>query len=1035
MFNLSKNISIPFYLLLVLVLFIYGLFPPAALAQINQSIEKQMLNLTYEGVSVQSEIVSGSINLANNSAKNLAEAYLVTKLISSGEPTIIKSNGQSISIMGPGQLIEFTKSDYFSVLPGDTINRSFQLKYPVSLKPGKYKLISEIKDKDNTSQGIVSQAVDLNGSDTFLQINDADCELKVGNTSYKMVEGPNVPSNQTATVNCKVINKSAQSVTAKPQVEYAVNSVADHIGTSQSFDINSSLTIAAGKTGLVTFSIPNNLSPQVYEGLLTLVNTSQQKISPSIPFRWIQTGPSAVINAISLDKSYYKAGETAKISVSALPSMDLSWRGGSNPKDPGYSPTAGTDLKKPKLSLKVINESQQVCGEKEQSMHATTDEIYWKEVSVDIAISTECKNPKVQAALYEEGITEPLAVLVKGEISTYDDLHPATANIVKKLGSWTTILVIFITLIVIALVGFLIWKKRQKPPTQPPTDTSSVATTENTSNMGKTVTALLIVMIGAGLYLFSQNKLVIGGPFTVNAQQTFGVIQGVAKTPVNNTADSTQTVTQKKFHDRIEGGPNPLEWANVRDFAENNTGGDSHITADSECKTVQITVNGTANSDYMCSNWGPGIAIANFVDGTPATPNNMSSSLGNTLMIPSIQIPPNTSIYNDSSVYGPHILNVYNLGVNGPKSVTYTLNFPNGLSKGQHKVLLQAGVSQTTIHASYNRFYSSLEPIVDGAGQLPDFNCDGKTPCFINLEHTITCGPPPVCNQSCTTKDDCAGAKDGCVDCRPNEAGQNVCQPPVLACNATCTNNKDCFGNKEGCTTCLPNAAGTGSVCSQPPACGVGCERDDQCAGSKDGCTVCAANDAGKKICQTPFDENACKCDGFNALNLQNPASSNFQFEAFGKVEGANTKTAQIKSIQFQMTKSTKTDPNNGTIVASSDLLTPEIVSSSADKIRYRSAWSVTPPAYDSNGVYRVFANIKCGRKSSTASASLNSVLGDNIYNSDNNQLIEKELNYSPIKLAQTNDNLELGTLKDGYFTKITETDSCRFIRFEYGQY
>lgn len=307
---------------------------------------------------------------------------------------------------------------------------------------------------------------------------------------------------------------------------------------------------------------------------------------------------------------------------------------------------------------------------------------------------------------------------------------------------------------------------------------------------------------------------------------------------------------------------------------------------------------------------------------------------------------------------------------------------------------------------------------------------DGCTTCSGGV-----CRPPVACNSSCTDSSECALAPNGCTSCEPSDDGSGKVCRPAAACNVACVRDDQCAGAKDGCTSCVPNNAGTGSVCAPPPACGVGCERDDQCAGSKDGCTVCAPDDAGKKICQTPFDENACKCDGFNALNLQNPTNSNFQFESFGKVEGGDVNKAVVKSIQFQMTKSSKSNPNSGSIIATSAVMTPQVVSSTADKVRYRSTWSVTPPAYDPNAVYRVFSTIKCGRKPATASASLGQVLGEALYNSDNSLVQGQELNYSPAKLVQNDQNLQLGTLEDGYFTKITETDSCRFIRFEYGQY
>jgi hypothetical protein len=138
------------------------------------------------------------------------------------------------------------------------------------------------------------------------------------------------------------------------------------------------------------------------------------------------------------------------------------------------------------------------------------------------------------------------------------------------------------------------------------------------------------------------------------------------------------------------------------------------------------------------------------------------------------------------------------------------------------------------------------------------------------------------------------------------------------------------------------------------------------------------------------------------------------------------------------MMKSSKSNPTSGTIVATSDLIKPEIVSSTNNKVRFRAAWKVNPPAYDPNATYRVFSNVKCVPKAASSSASLDQLLAGaqgRLYSSDSTMVLGEEINYSSEKLAQSNNYLELDTLNDAYYTKITETDACSMIRFEYGQY
>ena len=183
----------------------------------------QMITLSLKNINIQNNTVSGVVTITNNSNSNFAESYLTSRLISPEEPKVLTTNDQKITLYEPGQLIEIKNSDFFSLKPGDKLDQLVSLKYPTSINSGKYALLVEIKDKDNSSQGITSQQVDLSGTGTFLEIAQENCQIRVGDKTFGVTEGPNVAKNETATLNCTLKNTSSQTVRAKPQVEYAIN--------------------------------------------------------------------------------------------------------------------------------------------------------------------------------------------------------------------------------------------------------------------------------------------------------------------------------------------------------------------------------------------------------------------------------------------------------------------------------------------------------------------------------------------------------------------------------------------------------------------------------------------------------------------------------------------------------------------------------------------------------------------------------------------------------------------------------------------
>jgi len=1019
-----------------LILLMFFAFSPMVSAQKLVDVS-QMVNVSLKISNTQNHTVSAIASFTNNSDKNFAKSYLAARLISpNGTKNLTTSTGQQISIDEPGQLIGYAQSNFFPVLSGNVITQDISIEYPAGITSGTYKLVVELLDQEGGSQGATSQDISLSGTDTFLEISDQNCSIQVGDITYSPMEGPIIGENQRGILTCIIVNNTGKVISAKPQISYAINSITQDKSKVYMLNPDSKLTITPGQTGKVTVTIPENLTPQVYEGLFVVLSNTDERISPIIPFRWIVSGPSARINNLDLDKSFYKKGETAKVSISVLPSMDLSWRGGSA-SNPGYTENAGTDLKDPRIFLKVFNGDKQLCGQKETSLPPTKEKIYWEDITVSIPLERECENPLVEAEVYEEGIKEPLAVASQ-ELVTKGIEGKSTSKYMVWIG-------IVIGVLMAIIMGYIFWKRRHAsslPPNQP---------------IKPIGTAIFLLISIASMFFVKQ---VYG--------QVFIPLQGVSKPPVNSTDVNTKTATQKKYHDRKVGGPNPLQWANVRDFAENTTGGDSHVKVSADCRKIEVTVNGTASSDYMCSNWGPGIAIANFVDGVAATPSAISSALANKVIIPSLQIVP--SAFNNSAAYGPHILNVYNVGTVEPKSVTYTLQLPNGLSDGVHTLLLQAGPSQTTTHGSIDRFYSTLEQITDGPGQFPDFNCEGKSPCYIPLKYTFTCGPPPACNSECSSDEYCKNASDGCIQCVPSTASGSAgmrCQPPpptltptpVLTCSKSCVTSNDCTKGSDGCPSCLPNAAGvkvcqpapacnaqcfsseyckgapdgctscSGGTC-KAPACNISCDTNFECAGAKDGCTVCKPDEAGKKVCQPKFSDKMCKCDGMDFSTAKGTTffpGDDVTFIAFGKVEGQDIEVADITSMTFSLYQSTLANPNKATRIAQSTAITPEIAANSGDKIRYKVSWNQKiPSTVPSGSLYRVQATIKCAPKPGVLGAATTASATD--YYADLVRTIQGIIRNTKTVLGEaTQNNQQAKSFFPG--AKISEK-SCSIIKY-----
>lgn len=1051
--------------LLVLAIIAYSvlIFPSLNLysVQAQETANQPGIKAAINNIQIQNSKVTGTLSLQNLSSLQYPQLFYGLALYTPGIAKNIGLDGaKNSTTTSKGLLVSYINQD-FSLDNLASTEIPFELPYNPKFQAGNYSIIASIKTADGEVLGYTSSSLTLQTENSGFMIDPFSCQVVVNKTRFNTADGPLVRAGDEAFLECSVKNLSSEKVST--QVTPAIDSAVRFIIGNDQKNIQQSvgttpIAFNPDQEKKIQFKIPSGEEPQVYEGFAYLLDNSKNRVSPSVPFRWIVSGASAHIESINLDKDTYKASQKITASVLAYASMDTYWRG--RAANGGVSTSQadlsqGTDINGAKLKVSVTDQSGAICATSEVNLPDTSvDQSTWTPQTVEMTASKDCNYPVVKAEILLQD--QPLAELTKQiPVLIAPDVERKQQSFAYLVGVAAGI---FAVAILIGLIIFIRQKRKNKAITSTPPDSK----TPPVSPPPTPIVTIVAIFLTLAVFQFGQTP--------VKAVESSS--SAVIKIPINNPISSQNISIKRGF---VQSGG--ADWednfsANFTNFVQVDPAGSSSITADSQCGGATLKLVGYSSGTFVCGNKKNGIRYIITIDGQPAQISNVTS--------PDSNVTINTAGSNSFDVWE----------FSGVRTADLNVTLPGGLPSGEHKIDVQVIALGLTDFNHDDNFYDVAYTSTQSLSNKADFpyipqvhwdkltpatfnNCDSQGQCYGTLSYKWTCDNGNRCNQNCLRDDQCAGAtKDGCTVCLPSGTGGNTCQKPPV-CGDTCTNASDCAksadgcnacvpnasgsgsicakppacgvscvrdgqceGAKDGCTACVPGSTGSGNVCSKPPACGVSCERDAQCAGAvKDGCTVCAPDDSGKKICQTPFDEGACKCDGFNALNLQNPTNSNFQFEAFGKVEGANVSSAQVKSIQFQMTKSTKSSPNAGTVIATSDILTPQIVSNTSSKVRYRSTWSVTPPAFDPNGVYRVFSTIKCARKSATPSASLGAVLGQPIYNSDNNQIAEKELNYTPAKLVQNDQNLQLGTLEDGYFTKITETDSCRFIRFEYGQY
>jgi hypothetical protein len=332
--------------------------------------------------------IKGTLNITNASVKSLVDLYYTVTLKSPEiQTTKIVDNKEQTVYTQP--LISFNQSnDSFKLNPSGDITLPFEVNYTPHLKNGTYTVAATITN--NLGETIASIPLNLNltGTGDLIISNPGSCKL-VSSKEYDPTVAGLVEKDAQLQGKCSFTNPTNQPVNVKYTLKYSILHVLSYPKVEK-LDLNPTeqITFAPNETKEISFALPTNLDPQVYEAFITLIDNSGKTLSPVNVFRWTIGGQSGRVEKISLDKDYYGSGQTAKVATSVSPSLDLYWSRKDNP--------IGTKLTNPSL-LVSISSKNNACGQ--ATLPLPDDFVSSSEFTVDVPINKACQDPEVEVKL------------------------------------------------------------------------------------------------------------------------------------------------------------------------------------------------------------------------------------------------------------------------------------------------------------------------------------------------------------------------------------------------------------------------------------------------------------------------------------------------------------------------------------------------------------------------------------------------------------------------------------------------------------
>lgn len=329
-----------------------------------------------------------------------------------------------------GAANEYVYSESLTLESNYELTKNIKYTAPSNLE-GDYEIRIVLKNKEGLTLSLSKyEEIKLEKSSNFIELTKDSCNVvtTAGGEEFSLKENNGVlviPSGDKISVSCSVKNNNQSEILVSPKYEIYLNNI---YGDLIEKDLDSSeVGFSPEEEKVITWELPAINENITHATKIFLEGQNLLSNSLVVSYSYPKEKQIGLLNNISLDKTYYKKGELAKISFIWIDSTL---------KDQVFT-----------LKTSILNKKGEVCLPEKTEFPVSTGQ-----TSITGEIIKNCLNPKVLAKIENE----------KGEVVAEGDLLFQTINKPQLPVLDIVILALIIILVVAGIVIFFIKPKNKK---------------------------------------------------------------------------------------------------------------------------------------------------------------------------------------------------------------------------------------------------------------------------------------------------------------------------------------------------------------------------------------------------------------------------------------------------------------------------------------------------------------------------------------------------------------------------------------------
>jgi len=288
-----------------------------------------------------------------------------------------------------GQFIADEKvyQESLTLYENSSINREITYIAPSSLS-GDYTLVLLSKNESGFSFGIAAVGkVSISSSVKGVNILVDSCNLTIKGEKegvlYNLTQGVDITKEENLILNCEAVNFSESDVSVLPNFETTLRNLYGDVVSQEGGD-KAPIVFKAQEKKIISINLPKATNPQAYDIKVSL--KTGEVVSNTVIVHYVLGGISATIQNITLNKDYYKKGETATVSFIWSPRVD---------SFPGSR--AGLSKIDPKVTAELKDSKGDLCAK--PFVQTFQIDTLKPTVEIPLLVTMTCENPNVLISL------------------------------------------------------------------------------------------------------------------------------------------------------------------------------------------------------------------------------------------------------------------------------------------------------------------------------------------------------------------------------------------------------------------------------------------------------------------------------------------------------------------------------------------------------------------------------------------------------------------------------------------------------------